>query len=761
MSWSKMGSVPNPIFDENGDPYSGAVLKAYLPGTTTSTSIAIDSSGSSPQASLTANAEGIWEVSGNEVIPHIDRECKWGIFDNATYAAANTPFYMGPFDEVLKVIEYGGTTSIPLSYATLTAAIADVGDLNIGDTVICAERTAGNGGGATWDCVDATTVTENEVNIVTGDATKSFTLRQENIFNVSKNGVERGTSSDQYSKLNTIIGLMTDGNTLFFPPGETYRSDSPLIATGKAINVIGYGATLDFSNNTTPLATALIIKGALTGTTTTATAAILQGAESITVASEADFDADNWMTISSDSELLGQEAGYLKGELTKITSTAANTINIEIGGTKDSYSITTETVTLAEAAMIDRPSVRGLKILGSGTQSHKHIGLAVSYAVKPIIKDVTIVDCSATGMDFNTCTDGLMEGCHVDNCNDVTSPLGYSYSFSLYSQHCTVDDCSATKFRHAFTTGGYYPVWNWKVTGSDFHNQLTTSTYMVGTHSNAVNGEVSNCQIDSGYWGIGITGARNTAVDNTVTNINTAACINFSFDGAIGGKIKGNTVEGVAGISVSGNDTTDDVTHITNNTIKGVSVNGTAIGSGITCLTQNCIVKDNVVNNHSHGIRVAGNSSDVDGNSIYNTHDANSPYAISVLSGTGSKVRNNVTRNPAGNTYTDSLIIYAAATDTIVQNNDFTGASGGEITDAGTDTLITNDNVLDGKLRGMESFTSTELNDISDAVNTNANRKNLSTVVLNSTLGYPVRPINSNANGVWVDMAGTTRNTPV
>ena len=53
MTWSVMADVPNPLFDSNGDPFSGAVLKAFLPGTTTSTSIALDSAGSSPQATIT------------------------------------------------------------------------------------------------------------------------------------------------------------------------------------------------------------------------------------------------------------------------------------------------------------------------------------------------------------------------------------------------------------------------------------------------------------------------------------------------------------------------------------------------------------------------------------------------------------------------------------------------------------------------------------------------------------------------------------
>lgn len=101
MSWTAMTDVPNPIIvDAAGTAGSGYVLKAYLPGTTTTTSIAIDSSGSSPQSTITANSEGKWEVSGNEVVPFIDRTHKWGIFASAAHATANTPFYMGPFDNV-------------------------------------------------------------------------------------------------------------------------------------------------------------------------------------------------------------------------------------------------------------------------------------------------------------------------------------------------------------------------------------------------------------------------------------------------------------------------------------------------------------------------------------------------------------------------------------------------------------------------------------------------------------------------------------
>ena len=196
MSWSSMNDVPNPIFDANGDPYSGAVLKAYLPGTTTVTSLDISSSGASPQTSITANAQGKWEVSGNEVIPHIDRKHKWAIFANATDAAANTPAYMGFFDNVEQVAAAGASSTIGKDYATLALAVAAT-DLEDGDVLNIAEITVGNGGGVFADVVLSYTVTENAYYIIqcTGVGTLSLVFRLEGEVNARTWGAISGSDS--------------------------------------------------------------------------------------------------------------------------------------------------------------------------------------------------------------------------------------------------------------------------------------------------------------------------------------------------------------------------------------------------------------------------------------------------------------------------------------------------------------------------------------------------------------------------------------
>ncbi|MCP4490414.1 MAG: hypothetical protein GY820_24305, partial [Gammaproteobacteria bacterium] len=65
-------------------------------------------------------------------------------------------------------------------YITLSSAVSDVSSMSIGDVLILKERTTGNKGGAVWDVVDATTVTEDTYSIVAGDATRSLVLRISN-----------------------------------------------------------------------------------------------------------------------------------------------------------------------------------------------------------------------------------------------------------------------------------------------------------------------------------------------------------------------------------------------------------------------------------------------------------------------------------------------------------------------------------------------------------------------------------------------------
>jgi len=199
MSFTPMTDVPNPLFDLNGDPFSGAVLKAYLPGTTTAISIYTDAAGSSPQATLTANAQGAWEVTGSEVVPYIDQDHKWGIFANASDAASNTPFYMGPFDNV--------TAGVPLTSPNLAILFDNVADmisgtLPDGNTVVLAiGQTAqtlgyiakGDGGNNTYEIVAASTGTDDGGSFIDLNVLQAKGLFQSGDINADQFGLARSS----------------------------------------------------------------------------------------------------------------------------------------------------------------------------------------------------------------------------------------------------------------------------------------------------------------------------------------------------------------------------------------------------------------------------------------------------------------------------------------------------------------------------------------------------------------------------------------
>ena len=60
----------------------------------------------------------------------------------------------------------------------------------------------------------------------------------------------------------------------------------------------------------------------------------------------------------------------------------------------------------------------------------------------------------------------------------------------------------------------------------------------------------------------------------------------------------------------------------------------------------------------------------------------------------------------------------------------------------------------------LAKYTSTELNDITDAVNTGSGKLQ-SAMVYNTTLNTPVWAVDNADGSVWVDGTGATRNTPV
>lgn len=128
MPWVKMPFQDqwSNTLDENA---AGFVVKTYVAGTTTATPMAIDKNGTTTVSTVTLNADGLPEVSGNEVTLYIDREFKYAVFENATDAAANSNPYYGFIDNVPIISSDFVYTKVSdaLNDATLASLIASGG----------------------------------------------------------------------------------------------------------------------------------------------------------------------------------------------------------------------------------------------------------------------------------------------------------------------------------------------------------------------------------------------------------------------------------------------------------------------------------------------------------------------------------------------------------------------------------------------------------------------------------------------------------
>ncbi len=90
MAWLPINSVPLQFVDENGNPYSGAVLKFYAAGTSTNISVATAQAGTPTVTSVALNSDGYPEVSGNTVMIYVDQDYKAALYPTQTAADSNT-----------------------------------------------------------------------------------------------------------------------------------------------------------------------------------------------------------------------------------------------------------------------------------------------------------------------------------------------------------------------------------------------------------------------------------------------------------------------------------------------------------------------------------------------------------------------------------------------------------------------------------------------------------------------------------------------
>lgn len=186
---------------QNINPADGALLYFYTVGTVTPK----DTYNSA--AKTTANTNPVVADSSG-LFGHIELD---GSYD-VVLKNKNGVQIWGP-----ETVSELASTDEPVSYATLAAMVADIANLSIGEIYNIGGRTSlGDGGAARWSVVDATTVTENEIDIVTGDAIKSLQINERQSYNLISQlgGVSGSDCKTVAERIITLYnGLLVDSGT--------------------------------------------------------------------------------------------------------------------------------------------------------------------------------------------------------------------------------------------------------------------------------------------------------------------------------------------------------------------------------------------------------------------------------------------------------------------------------------------------------------------------------------------------------------------
>lgn len=587
-----MGSVPNPIIvDAAGTAGSGYVLKAYLPGETTSTSIAINSDGDSLQASVTANADGIWEVSGNEIVPHIDRKVKWGIFANAVDAAANTPFYMGPFDNILQGQEIGAPNSKlgPLTVAAMTADVrfstADAGK----SVPTTKEFSTGNSGGATYDII-AGTGTANGIDIIAHDTVSiSFVVREVLPLDVRTYGINVSAADNQAATQQISDNQVT---SVYFPPilpAGKYKYLTPVV-WGYDVEIFGggIGSIIDGTPGGFIGANVFRFEGAGTTALPALNANVSKGARTVVFASAPTLAIDEifFITNPTNGSWSNFRTDYKQGEYCEVDSISGSTVTLK-SPLYDSYVAANVNVFKQDSIT---PNIHDIKIDGDVSAGIVELEFCRGTRITNLYSN----HLNNSIISGKNCYDTVVSNPNISNVGDG----GDDYGILIFqSQHWRNIGGSAYARRHSVTIGGGVGTnivvsRDVKSIGMTLKNDFDSNVFNADFHGHSEQNQYIDCTIfggvtwqgkDNGYIncdiyefgdefvcikGAEILGGRHYAENCRLHNFNDP------FPGARGLVDVGGTSNAITV------DTTEDVTF----SLKGTTINGQSLSASTSIM---------------------------------------------------------------------------------------------------------------------------------------------------------------------------------
>lgn len=221
--------------DANGNPYSGAVLKAYRAGTTTNIPFATGSDGVTTATSIALNANGNPEVSGSVVIPYLSEDYKLSLYPSQSAADSNTGA-VWTVDELplsgnanaVRYLGYSADTGSADAYILSPSPAISAYETGM---VVTLKPTNANTGAST---LSVSGLSAKDIKDANGNAISAGQLNTSGIFQLTYNGTYfvlgdvNGNFANKplTSTVNWNTGVLTPG--FYITSGTTYAGTLPL-----------------------------------------------------------------------------------------------------------------------------------------------------------------------------------------------------------------------------------------------------------------------------------------------------------------------------------------------------------------------------------------------------------------------------------------------------------------------------------------------------------------------------------------------------
>ena len=511
-------------------------IKAYEPGTTTPKVMALESNGGTQVAKLQLNADGFIVSAGAAlVIPYLSGAYDLWLFPTEAEADANnTANAIRLADNILGVLSDLEIEALLINdlsqayeFATLNDAVTSNIVFPVGKIINIKERTTGNGGGAVWDVVLASSVTTNSYTIVacTGVPALALVLRISSVMDIRIFGVSTGVADNS---LGLVYAIKSGVTKLIGSPSDVYPYTSN-------VTVVGYDVSLEDVNFTSETGNTIDIQGALVGI-----GQLTSGGEKYTrvvgLADTSNADEGDLIIIhdSIPYSFSKHRSAYTDGEFNHVTDKDASILITEtpLKGV-DNYPVAATT----NVYRVDSVKVT-LKNCSFKTNGAAAYALILRYAegVNLTNTSVRTNDTTVGSLWLNKCYGVNIIG---GNYFHEAANVGLNYGIAVTnSEQVLIVNADLYATRHAVTTGGdtangSVPCRKVHILDSKVSNNPNSLIYSADFHGNTVDSSYEGCEISNGA---GLAGENISLKGSTITP--RAAGIPIQLHELVGGDYK-------------------------------------------------------------------------------------------------------------------------------------------------------------------------------------------------------------------------------